>query len=46
MTIKATDDAGNTATKDDTDATLGSSLRLQVKEKTAPVITVTAPMEH
>lgn len=43
VTIKATDDAGNTATKDDTDTTLGSSLRLQVKEKTAPVIAVTAP---
>ena len=43
VTIKATDDAGNTATKDDTDTTLGLSLRLQVKEKTAPVIAVTAP---
>lgn len=43
VTIKATDDAGNTAAKDATDTTLGSSLRLQVKEKTAPVIAVTAP---
>ena len=43
VTIKATDDAGNTATKDATDTTLGSSLRLQVKEKTAPVIAVTVP---
>lgn len=43
VTIKATDDAGNVTTKDATDATLGASLRLQVKEKTAPVITVTAP---
>lgn len=43
VTIKATDDAGNVTTKDDTDATLGSSLRLQVKEKVAPVITITSP---
>lgn len=43
VTIKATDDAGNVTTKDDTDATLGSSLKLQVKEKTAPVITITYP---
>lgn len=41
--IKATDDAGNTTTVDDTDSTLGSSLRLQVKEKVAPTITITAP---
>lgn len=43
VTVKATDDAGNTTTKDDTDTTLGASLRLQVKEKVAPVITITAP---
>lgn len=43
VTIKATDDAGNVATKDAADTTLGASLRLQVKEKTAPVITVTSP---
>lgn len=43
VTIKATDEAGNTATKDDTDSTLGSSLRLTVKEKPAPVITITYP---
>lgn len=43
VTIKATDDAGNVATKDDTDSELGASLRLQVKEKVAPVITITAP---
>lgn len=43
VTIKAVDDAGNTTTKDDTDVTLGSSLQLRVKEKTAPVITITAP---
>lgn len=43
VTIKATDQAGNVTTKTDTDATLGSSLRLQVKEKVAPVITITSP---
>lgn len=43
VTVEATDTAGNTTTKDDTDSTLGSSLRLQVKEKVAPVITVTSP---
>lgn len=43
VTIKATDQAGNVSTKTDTDATLGSSLRLQVKEKVAPVITITSP---
>lgn len=43
VAIKATDQAGNMTTKDDTDATLGASLRLRVKEKTAPVITITYP---
>ena len=43
VTVKATDDAGNTTTKTDSDATLGSSLKLQVKEKVAPVIAITAP---
>lgn len=43
VTIKATDEAGNVTTKNDTDATLGSSLQLRVKEKTAPVITITYP---
>lgn len=43
VTVKATDDAGNTTTVDAADATLGSSLQLVVKEKVAPVITVTAP---
>ena len=41
VSVKATDDAGNVTTKDAADATLGSSLRLQVKEKVAPVITIT-----
>lgn len=43
VTVKATDDAGNVTTADAAHATLGESLRLQVKEKVAPVITVTAP---
>lgn len=43
VTIKATDDAGNVTTKDDTDSMLGESLRLTVKEKVAPVIAITAP---
>ena len=30
-------------TKDATDTTLGSSLQLKVKEKVAPVISITAP---
>ena len=45
VTIKATDDAGNTTTVNDTDSSLGSSLKLTVKEKTAPVITITSPTE-
>jgi len=43
VTIKATDEAGNVTTKNDSDATLGNSLKLKVKEKTAPVITITYP---
>ena len=43
VSVTATDDAGNSTTVDDTDATLGAALRLQVKEKVAPVITITAP---
>lgn len=41
--ITATDDAGNSTTKDSSDATLGTKLRLVVKEKVAPIATVTAP---
>ena len=41
--IKATDEAGNSVSKDATDTTLGSSLKLSVKEKVAPVISITAP---
>ena len=43
VSVTATDDAGNSTTVDDTDATLGSSLRLQVVEHVAPVITIVSP---
>lgn len=43
VTVKATDDAGNTTTKDDKDSALGQSLRLTVKEKVAPVTAITYP---
>ena len=43
VTIKAYDAAGNVTTKTDSDATLGGSLKLKVKEKTAPIITITSP---
>ena len=45
ITIKAADDAGNTTTVNDTDSSLGDSLKLTVKETTAPVITITSPTE-
>ncbi len=43
VTVEATDLAGNVTTKDDTDATLGASLKLTVKETTKPVIAFSAP---
>lgn len=43
VTVKATDEAGNVTIKTDSDATLGASLKLKVKEKTAPVITISSP---
>lgn len=42
-TVKATDAAGNTTTVDQNHATLGASLKVRVKEKVAPVISITAP---
>ena len=42
-TVKATDQAGNVTTVDQTHSTLGASLKLRVKEKVAPVISITAP---
>lgn len=43
LTVKAEDTAGNSASADVSHATLGPSLKLTVKEKVAPVITITAP---
>ena len=43
VTLKSTDEAGNTTTVTTSDPTLGSALQLRVKEKVAPVITVTSP---
>ncbi len=43
VTLKAWDDAGNMTEKDVTDTELGEALKLIVKEKTAPVITITSP---
>lgn len=43
VTVKATDVAGNSTEIDSTHTTLGASLRLVVKEKVAPVITISSP---
>lgn len=43
VSVSATDDAGNSVTKDAGDSTLGSSLQLRVIEKVAPVIVITSP---
>lgn len=43
VTVEASNDAGTVTTKDSTDATIGSSLRLVVKETVKPVITLTSP---
>lgn len=43
VTVEATDLAGNITTKDDTDGTLGASLKLTVKEVTVPTITFSSP---
>lgn len=43
VSVTATDDAGNETTVTSSDTQLGSSLRLVVKEKVAPVIAITAP---
>lgn len=45
VTVTATDDAGNSTTKNATDSTLGTSLQLRVLEKVAPVITITSPTD-
>ena len=43
VSVEATNTAGTTTRADATTATLGSSLRLVVKETVAPVITITSP---
>ena len=43
--LTAEDNAGNKTTIDSTDPTLGENLKLYVKEKTPPVITITSPTE-
>lgn len=43
VTLKAWDDAGNLTEIDVTDSELGEALKLYVKEKVAPVITITSP---
>lgn len=43
VTVEAANDAGTVTTKDDSDASLGSSLRLTVKETVKPVITLISP---
>lgn len=43
VSVTATDSYGNSKTVNQSDASLGESLRLTVKEKVAPVITITAP---
>lgn len=43
VTVKATDQAGNVTSANSSHATLGASLRLTVKEKTAPTQNITYP---
>lgn len=45
VTAKATDTAGNSTTVSDSDAALGSKLKLRVKETVAPAISITYPTE-
>lgn len=45
VSVTATDTAGNSTTVDSTHATLGSSLKLYVKEQNKPVITILDPSE-
>ena len=43
VTVKASDTAGNQIEVDDNDTALGSSLRLRVQEKVAPISDITSP---
>lgn len=44
--VIATDTAGNTTTKTSTDETIGTSLRLTVRETVPPIITLTSPTNN
>ena len=46
VTVIATNEAGTSTTVNDTHSTLGSALRLYVKESTAPTITITTPTSN
>ena len=43
VTLEASDMAGNITTKDDTDASLGGALKLNVKEISKPTISISSP---
>lgn len=43
VTVEATNTAGTVKTVNDADATVGNSLKLQVKEKVKPTIAITSP---
>jgi hypothetical protein len=43
ITVKATDQAGNTTTVDRSDSSLGANLQVRVLEKTKPTCTITSP---
>lgn len=43
VAVTATDNAGNSTMVDASDATLGASLKLVVKEKVSPIITIQSP---
>lgn len=43
VTVQATNTVGTTTTKNDSDSTLGASLKLKVKEKVKPTIAITSP---
>lgn len=45
VSVSATDDANNTTTVNDQDATFGTNLKLRVIEKVKPTITVTSPTD-
>lgn len=45
VSLAVTDEAGNTSSADANNSTLGSSLRLVVKETTAPTIAITSPTQ-